>query len=104
MSLFNSTYFSLQKNKSRTSRLDYDNYFFPLDRLSNWNRLYGSKGFLQYQFVLPGEGALEGITTVLEKDIEAGQGLVPDSSEEVWRGERESSVVPEIGLYPDSGF
>ena len=74
MSLFNSTYFSLQKHKSRTSRLDYDNYFFPLDRLSNWNRLYGSKGFLQYQFVLPGEGALEGITTVLEKISKQGKG------------------------------
>ena len=74
MSLFNMTYFSLQKNKSRTSRLDYDSYFFPLDRLSNWNRLYGSKGFLQYQFVLPSEGALEGITTVLEKISQQGKG------------------------------
>tara|TARA_B110000444_G_scaffold252977_1_gene283085 strand:+ start:615 stop:1937 length:1323 start_codon:yes stop_codon:yes gene_type:complete len=74
MSLFNASSFGLQKRKKSPATLDYDNYFFPLDSISNWNRLYGSNGFLQYQFVIPSDGALEGITSVLEKISEKGKG------------------------------
>tara|TARA_B110000858_G_scaffold77483_1_gene89802 strand:- start:40994 stop:42319 length:1326 start_codon:yes stop_codon:yes gene_type:complete len=74
MSLFNAGYFGLQKRKNSSTTLDYDNYFFPLDSISNWNRLYGSNGFLQYQFVIPSDGALEGITSILEKVSEKGKG------------------------------
>lgn len=74
MSLFNASYFGVQKRKKRSSTLEIDNYFFPLDSISNWNRLYGSNGFLQYQFVIPSDGALEGITSVLEKVSENGKG------------------------------
>lgn len=74
MSLFNASYFSVQKRKKSSSTLGCDNYFFPLDSISNWNRLYGSNGFLQYQFVIPSDGALEGITSVLEKVSKRGKG------------------------------
>ena len=74
MSLFNASYFGVQKRKKSSATLDCDNYFFPLDSISNWNRLYGSNGFLQYQFVIPNDGALEGITSVLEKVSEKGKG------------------------------
>ena len=74
MSAFNASYFGAQKRWKSSTTLSCDNYFFPLDSISNWNRLYGSKGFLQYQFVIPSEGALEGITSVLEKITEKGKG------------------------------
>ena len=74
MSLFNAAYYALQKKKSRLVTLNYENYFFPLDGISNWNRLYGANGFLQYQFVIPSDGALEGITSILEKISEKGKG------------------------------
>jgi decaprenylphospho-beta-D-ribofuranose 2-oxidase len=74
MSLFNTGYFSLQTKKKSSATLDYDKYFFPLDSISNWNRLYGAKGFLQYQLVIPGESAFEGITSVLDKVSQAGKG------------------------------
>lgn len=35
------------------SVVHYDPYFYPLDNILNWNKLYGKKGFIQYQFVLP---------------------------------------------------
>ncbi len=74
MSIFNASYFGLQKRKKSSIILDCDKFFFPLDRISNWNRLYGSNGFLQYQFVISSDGALEGITSVLEKVSEKGKG------------------------------
>ncbi|GJM12430.1 MAG: FAD-linked oxidase [Pseudohongiella sp.] len=74
MSLFNASYFVMQARRRRATTLDCDSYFFPLDSISNWNRLYGAKGFLQYQFVIPSEGALKGITSVLEKVSENGKG------------------------------
>jgi len=36
-----------------------ESYFHPLDRLKNWNRLLGRKGFIEYQFVIPFEHASE---------------------------------------------
>lgn len=74
MLFFNAGYFAMQKRKKSSARLDYGSYFFPLDSLSNWNRLYGSAGFLQYQFLIPSEGAFEAITSVLERVSEAGKG------------------------------
>lgn len=74
MSLFNSGYYGLQRRKPGSSLLDYDRYFFPLDGIANWNRLYGARGFLQYQFVLPHDAALQGITSVLDRIGEQGKG------------------------------
>jgi FAD/FMN-containing dehydrogenase len=43
-----------------------DNFFFPLDAIHDWNRLYGRRGFIQYQMVLPKESADESLRAVLE--------------------------------------
>jgi decaprenylphospho-beta-D-ribofuranose 2-oxidase len=74
MGLFNSSYFNLKKLLHKSDTVNYDSYFFPLDNIGNWNRLYGRNGFLQYQFVVPSETALESITEVLRKVSAAGKG------------------------------
>ena len=71
---FNSSYYTLKKILPADSTTDYDAFFFPLERLKNWNRLYGRKGFLQYQFVVPYESAFEAISAVLETAARAGKG------------------------------
>ena len=62
---FNQFYYSLQAKKIEPFLIDYDKYFFQLDALINWNRLYGKKGFIQYQCVLPPEQAFNGIKEIL---------------------------------------
>lgn len=52
----------------------YDSYFFPLDALLGWNRIYGRKGFAQFQCVLPLTTAREGLHQLLSTISEAGQG------------------------------
>ena len=74
LSLFNSAYFRWQNFRTGRNRLNHEAYFFPLDRIRDWNRLYGPAGFLQYQFVLPAESGRDGIATVLQRVSDAGKG------------------------------
>jgi len=62
--LFNKLYFNLNKSK-RSSYKDWDSYFYPLDSIGDWNRMYGKKGFFQFQCLLPKEDSEEGYTKIL---------------------------------------
>jgi len=64
MQLYNARYFS--KNTDRHFETDIDSYFYPLDRILHWNRLYGKKGFIQYQFCVPQALAYDGLKAVLD--------------------------------------
>ncbi|MEX3014763.1 FAD-dependent oxidoreductase [Gymnodinialimonas hymeniacidonis] len=46
--------------------VDWDSYFYPLDALSNWNRLYGRNGFLQFQCALPEEASAAGLAELMD--------------------------------------
>ncbi|MGG1658537.1 FAD-binding protein [Brevibacillus sp. NRS-1366] len=68
---FNSLYYHRFKDGFREVA-DYDSFFYPLDRLLNWNRLYGKAGFIQYQVVFPMETASKGLAVLLQKLTQAG--------------------------------
>lgn len=53
---------------------DYQGFFYPLDRIGHWNRLYGRAGFFQYQCVLPLASAHTDIRAMLRRIRESGQG------------------------------
>ncbi len=49
----NLTYFHLQKMRKGRKKVHYEPFSYPLDNLYEWNRIYGPKGFYQYQSVIP---------------------------------------------------
>ena len=63
---FNEFYYRLQGRRKESFISDYESFFFPLDRIGNWNRMYGKRGFIQYQCVLPSGVALAGMRALLE--------------------------------------
>ena len=70
---FNELYFRLQGRRNQPFIADYEEFFFPLDRIGNWNRMYGKRGFIQYQCVLPSANAPEGLRKLLEALRVAGR-------------------------------
>jgi len=76
MRVFNAAYYHMAARRSRASDqwIPWQSFFFPLDRIGHWHRLYGRSGFLQYQFVLPETTALEGMRDILERVAAAGKG------------------------------
>lgn len=55
--MFNAAYFRRVPESGRTSVKPFSKFFFPLDKLHDWNRLYGKTGFVQFQCVVPVEEA-----------------------------------------------
>ncbi|HEX2608735.1 MAG TPA: FAD-binding oxidoreductase [Flavisolibacter sp.] len=58
--------------KSPAGISHYEKFFFPLDAIDNWNRGYGKRGFIQYQFVIPKEGGRERLIDILQSIAESG--------------------------------
>ncbi len=50
---FNASYFHQQRTDVKESILNWQAYFYPLDKVYDWHQFYGEKGFTQYQFVVP---------------------------------------------------
>jgi FAD/FMN-containing dehydrogenase len=71
---FNFLYY--QKNIKRLidNVVPYDPFFYPLDKILDWNKGYGRNGFLQYQFVLPMESSEEGMKDILTRINRKGMG------------------------------
>lgn len=67
ISAFNKLYFYMGSRKKQPFLSDYDNYFYPLDAIGQWNRMYGKRGFVQYQCVIPEATALAGMTALLKE-------------------------------------
>lgn len=70
---FNAMYFHLKKN-NRSSLQHYETFFHPLDNVLEWNRLYGPRGFFQYQCVLPRAVGHEAIQAMLKRIARSGMG------------------------------
>lgn len=72
--VFNFLYFNKQRKKIVNNFIDYETFFYPLDVINDWNKIYGKKGFIQYQMVIPKECGKEGMCRILETIANSGNG------------------------------
>ena len=63
---FNAAIYAMHRGNARPKRFDYQSFFFPLDSIHNWNRIYGKRGFVQYQCVWPETESRAGLIETLE--------------------------------------
>ncbi|HXZ79956.1 MAG TPA: FAD-binding oxidoreductase [Terriglobales bacterium] len=87
---FNSLYFRRNFLKRRRSLLSYEPFFYPLDSIRQWNLIYGKRGFLQYQCVIP--DSARGVFARL-------LGLIADSQMGSFLG-----VIKRFGSIPAAGM
>lgn len=74
MNAFNFAYYNKCRPGTHKAIVDYNAFFYPLDAIDNWNRIYGKRGFTQYQFVVPKEAGCEGMRKILKRITESGLG------------------------------
>ena len=70
--LFNQAYY--HRPVKQQTRVHFDPFFYPLDKIAQWNRMYGANGFFQYQCVIPSADAHATMTRMLQTIAESGQG------------------------------
>lgn len=71
---FNMAYYNLKKWQAGRSIAHYEPFFYPLDNLLEWNRMYGPKGFFQYQSVVPREVGRDAVQAMLKEISHSGDG------------------------------
>ena len=73
MKTFNSLYYHTHPSK-KSELVHYRPFFFPLDSINRWNRLYGKRGFFQYQCLVPFQGSESPIYDIIETFAKSGLG------------------------------
>jgi FAD/FMN-containing dehydrogenase len=75
---FNAAYYEMRGRPRRRAgraagrRVSFDSFFYPLDAVGEWNRLYGPRGFLQYQCVVPRAAGAAAVVEILDRVARAG--------------------------------
>ncbi|HUQ67227.1 MAG TPA: FAD-binding oxidoreductase [Flavitalea sp.] len=93
---FNFLYYGKNYKKQINNVVPYEPFFYPLDAILHWNRGYGKKGFVQYQFVLP-LSAKQGLIDILNRI--SGEGLGSFLAVLKVFGKQDSLIS-----FPDEGF
>jgi decaprenylphospho-beta-D-ribofuranose 2-oxidase len=70
----NEAYFQAGRRKEGVAYISWDSYFYPLDSILHWNRVYGPRGFMQFQCALPLDTAHAGLSRILDTVGEARSG------------------------------
>jgi len=71
---FNWLYYGKVRKLVSKQKVDIDTFFYPLDAIDNWNRIYGKNGFTQYQFILPLETSYIGLEEILKSISSSSKG------------------------------
>jgi decaprenylphospho-beta-D-ribofuranose 2-oxidase len=71
--LFNRLYYQRVPAKGREREISLEQFFYPLDAILDWNRMYGRRGFVQFQCVIPDAEVHRGLPTLLARIAASGQ-------------------------------
>ena len=71
---FNAAYFHRKARRAGHAIMHYEPFFYPLDNLLEWNKMYGPQGFFQYQSVIPRNVGKEAIQAMLDEIARSGEG------------------------------
>lgn len=71
---FNTLYYHKARQRETRATVHYDPFFYPLDGIGHWNRMYGKNGFTQYQFVIPKEAGLQAMDLILRTIVNSKKG------------------------------
>jgi decaprenylphospho-beta-D-ribofuranose 2-oxidase len=71
--LFNQVYGAMQGNKNQFIT-HFDKFYYPLDGITGWNKIYGKRGFIQYQIVVPPSEGTKGMKEIISRLAGAGHG------------------------------
>ena len=71
---FNAVYYWKGARQASPQLVDWDRFFYPLDAVLGWNKIYGRKGFAQFQCVLPLDRSRDGLRALLGAISAAGAG------------------------------
>lgn len=71
---FNAAYYALNARKAGPGHAHYESFFYPLDSLQHWNRMYGPRGFYQYQCVVPPADCQDAVQAMLQEISRSGEG------------------------------
>lgn len=74
ISAFNFLYYHKVRQRKSNHHIHYEPFFYPLDGILHWNRMYGKRGFTQYQFAVPKEKGREGMTKILNRLAKSKKG------------------------------
>jgi FAD/FMN-containing dehydrogenase len=72
MRLFNTVYYAAHRD-ARGRLVEMERFFYPLDGVAQWNRLYGRRGFVQYQVVFPTDASHRALVALLERLSASGR-------------------------------
>ena len=71
---FNTLYYNKQFEKVKRTRSRYEPFFYPLDSVHQWNKIYGKRGFFQFQCVVPEKENNKAIREILSAIVASGKG------------------------------
>jgi FAD/FMN-containing dehydrogenase len=71
---FNTLYFHRLIKDEKPFIMHYEPFFYPLDGILEWNKMYGKRGFTQYQCILPFSAGTEVMDDIILRIAAAGQG------------------------------
>ena len=72
MKAFNTAYYAVHHTAPR-QLVGFEKFFYPLDAINQWNRMYGKRGFVQYQIALPQASGRAGLRTILDRLARSGR-------------------------------